>query len=76
MHTNINYIATFEVQANVLPERQVEHLAQVSGGLQVGEDAALDVVVLHPTHVPARLAAVLHLKLEFILITLHIYNVT
>ena len=43
----------------------MEHLAQVSGGLQVGEDAALDVVVLHPTHVPARLAAVLHLKLKF-----------
>ena len=41
----------------------MEHLAQVSGGLQVGQDAALDVVVLHPTHVPARLAAVLNLKL-------------
>ena len=40
----------------------MEHLAQVSGGLEVGQDAALDVVVLHPTHVPARLAAVLNLK--------------
>ena len=45
----------------------MEHLAQVSGGLQVGEDAALDVVVLLPTHVPARLAAVLNLKLTQLL---------
>jgi hypothetical protein len=45
-----------------LPEGQVRHLPQVSGGLEVAKDTALNAVVLGPASIATRLAAILNLN--------------